>query len=148
MVAAGLQEEQLAVGQTPCACPPNTPGRQRGSGLRSWGWRHRLLEASWSLSPREGEAAASGRMGSTSSPYPPEQSSRASKFQGYPVWFLLTCFAASVTQRLLLVLLVSISVSVPQQRGELLQRNFVSLLQVLGRLSPPQCPFNPCTSPS
>lgn len=72
------------------------------------------------------------------SPYPPEQSSRASKFQGYPVWFLLTCFAAPFTQWLLLVS-VSLHFCVRASAvGESSSREtFVSLLQMLGRLCLP-----------
>lgn len=93
VVAAGLRGELLALSQPPCACPPNTPGRQRRSGLRRWGCRQGLPEASWSLSPREGEAATSGRMCSTTL-YPLEQSSRAT----LSVWVSL-CFCVCVSPR-------------------------------------------------
>lgn len=69
-----------------------------------WAWRERLPGASWSPSPREAERLLLllWRMGSTSL-YPLEQGSRASRFQGHLLQLLLNCPAALFTQWLIVL---------------------------------------------
>lgn len=106
------------------------------------GMEAQTAEASWSLSPREDEAAASGRMGSTHLPL----SSRA-VFQGLQVSGLPCLVPASLLCSTVHPMAAASLGSSPflclclGTGGELLQRNFCfTFAGVRQALSPPQCP--------